>query len=115
MFGGNAGNDDNNNDFYQHLGKAEKDKRDYSGFNRPYGNGSRFSGGGSMNRDEIFDPSSDGVAGKLKEAALLYKIDEDEDVKDGYSFRPDGITRGFNPYPSRVWFLTTLLFTLLIT
>lgn len=110
IFGGNAGN---SNGFYQHLGKAEKDKRDYSGFNRQYGNGSRFSGGGSMNRDEIFDPSSDGVNGKLKEAALLYKIDDDEDVKDGYSFRPDGITRGFT-YP-RVWFLTTLIFTLLIT
>ncbi|CAA7026341.1 unnamed protein product [Microthlaspi erraticum] len=99
IFGGNAGNDDNSNGFYQHLGKAEKDKRDYSGFNRQYGNTSRFSGGGSMNRDEIFDPSSDGVDGKLKEAALLYKIDDDEDVKDGYTFRPDGNSRGFDPYP----------------
>lgn len=84
MFGGK---DEKTNSFFQHLGKAEKDKRDYTGFSRSQGNGSRF------------DPSSDGVDGKLKEAALIYNVDDDEGVKDGYSFRPDVNTWGVNPFP----------------
>ncbi|ESQ36177.1 hypothetical protein EUTSA_v10008508mg [Eutrema salsugineum] len=99
MFGGNSGNDEKSSGFYQHLNKAERDKRDYTGFNRSYGYGSRSSGGGSMNRDESFDPSSDGIDGKLKEAALLYNIDEDEGVKDGYPFRPDVNSWGVNHFP----------------
>ncbi|XP_009118457.1 uncharacterized protein LOC103843475 isoform X1 [Brassica rapa] len=84
MFGGK---DEKTNSFFQHLGKAEKDKRDYTGFSRSQGNGSRF------------DPSSDGVDGKLKEAALIYNVDDDEGVKDGYSFRPDVNTWGVNHFP----------------
>ncbi|KAH0913531.1 hypothetical protein HID58_036852 [Brassica napus] len=84
MFGGK---DEKTNSFFQHLGKAEKDKRDYTGFSRSQGNGSRF------------DPSSDGVDGKLKEAALIYNVDDDEGVKDGYSFRPDVNTWRVNPFP----------------
>ncbi|KFK43044.1 hypothetical protein AALP_AA1G071100 [Arabis alpina] len=91
MFGGFTGNDDKSNGFYQHLGKAEKDKRDYSGFNRS-SSGSRFS------RDESFDPSSDGVDGKLQEAALFHN-DDDDGVKDGYSFRPDFNSFGVNNFP----------------
>lgn len=102
MFGGFTGNDEKSNGFYKHLGKAEKDKRDYTGFNRP--NGSKSSAGGSMNRDESFDPSSDGVDGKLKEAALFNNFDEEEGVKDGYSFRPDFNSFGVSNFP-RVWFL----------
>ncbi|CAN6902825.1 unnamed protein product [Brassica oleracea] len=84
MFGGK---DEKANSFFQHLGKAEKDKRDYTGFSRSQGNGSRF------------DSSSDGVDGKLKEAALIYNVDEDEGVKDGYSFRPDVNSWGVNQFP----------------
>ncbi|CAF2116365.1 hypothetical protein Bca4012_097142 [Brassica carinata] len=84
MFGGK---DEKANSFFQHLGKAEKDKRDYTGFSRSQGNGSRF------------DPSSDGVDGKLKEAALIYNVDDDEGVKDGYSFRPDVNSWGVNQFP----------------
>ncbi|RID48897.1 hypothetical protein BRARA_I05373 [Brassica rapa] len=92
----NQGNDERTNSFFQHLGKAEKDKRgDYTGFSSSQGNGSR----GSMNKDESFDPSSDGVDGKLKEAALIYNVDDDEGVKDGYSFRPDVNSWGVNPLP----------------
>ncbi|KAL0732431.1 hypothetical protein Bca4012_008640 [Brassica carinata] len=61
--------------------------------------GSRFSSRGSVNRDDIFDPSSDGVDGKLKEAALIYNVDDDEGVKDGYSFRPDVNSWGVNHFP----------------
>ncbi|CAH2038689.1 unnamed protein product [Thlaspi arvense] len=100
MFGGDTGNDEKSSGFLQHLGKAEKDKRGYTGFNKSFGNGSRFSGGGSMNRDESFDPSSDGVDGKLKEAAgLLYNFDEDEGVKDAYPSRPDVNSWGVNHFP----------------
>ncbi|KAG5375746.1 hypothetical protein IGI04_040342 [Brassica rapa subsp. trilocularis] len=103
MFGGNTGNDEKSSSFFQHLGKAEKDKREYTGLGRSYGNGSR----GSVNRDEIFDPSSDGVDGKLKEAALIYNIDDDDEGggggggggKDGYSFRPDVNSWGANHFP----------------
>ncbi|CAN7066262.1 unnamed protein product [Brassica oleracea var. botrytis] len=84
MFGGK---DEKANSFFQHLGKAEKDKRDYTGFSRSQGNGSSL------------DPSSDGVDGKLKEAALIYNIDDDEGVKDGYSFRPDVNSWGVNQFP----------------
>ncbi|VVA90280.1 unnamed protein product [Arabis nemorensis] len=98
MFGGFTGNDENSNGFYKHLGKAEKDKRDYTGFNRS-SSGSRFSGGGSSNRDESFDPSSDGVDGKLKEAALFNNLEDDEGVKDGYFFRPDFNRFGVNHFP----------------
>ncbi|CAF1924062.1 BnaC05g05010D [Brassica napus] len=97
MFGGNSGNDEKSSSFFQHLGKAEKDKREYTGLGRSYGNGSR----GSVSRDETFDPSSDGVDGKLKEAALIYNIDDDEGggAKDGYSFRPDVNSWGANRFP----------------
>ncbi|KAJ4895405.1 Ribosomal protein S18 [Raphanus sativus] len=91
MFGGGQ-TDNDTSGFFQHLGKAEKDKRDYTGLSRPpQRNGSRFSSSrGSVNRDETFEPSSDGVDGKLKKAALIYNVDDDEGgVKDGYSFRPD--------------------------
>lgn len=95
MFGGNSGgNDGKSSDFYQHLSKAEKDKRELG---RSYGkDGSRGS-----NRDETFDPSSDGVDGKLKEAALIYNIDDEEGgvKKDGYSFRPDVNSWGANHFP----------------
>lgn len=92
MFGGNTGNDEKSSSFFQHLGKAEKDKREYTGLGRSYGNGSR---------GETFDPSSDGVDGKLKEAALIYNIDDDEGGggKDGYSFRPDVNSWGANHFP----------------
>lgn len=98
MFGGGQADNDTNG-FFQHLGKAEKDKRDYTGLSRPQRNG-------SVNRDETFDPSSDGVDGKLKEAALIYNVDDDEGgVKDGYSFRPD-----VNHFPRvRVCFLMRCL------
>ncbi|KAJ4868001.1 Ribosomal protein S18 [Raphanus sativus] len=95
MFGGNSGgNDGKSGEFYQHLSKAQKDKRELG---RSYGkDGSRGS-----NRDETFDPSSDGVDGKLKEAALIYNIDDDEEgvKKDGYSFRPDVNSWGANHFP----------------
>ncbi|XP_010487230.1 PREDICTED: uncharacterized protein LOC104765241 [Camelina sativa] len=97
MFGDNTGNDEKSSGFFQHLGKAERDKRDFSGYNRS-GGGSRYSSGGSMNRDENFDPSSDGVDGKLKEAALLYNVDEADGLKE-YSFRPDFNYRGANNFP----------------
>lgn len=57
-----------------------------------------------MNRNESFDPSSDGVDGKLKEAALIFNTDEGEGFKDTYSFRPDSNNWGINNFP-RVWFL----------
>ncbi|XP_010457888.1 PREDICTED: uncharacterized protein LOC104739288 [Camelina sativa] len=97
MFGDNSGNDEKSSGFFQHLGKAERDKRDFSGYNRS-GGGSRYSAGGSMNRDESFDPSSDGVDGKLKEAALLYNVDEGDGLKE-YSFRPDFNFIGANNFP----------------
>ncbi|KAL0723776.1 hypothetical protein Bca4012_038375 [Brassica carinata] len=103
MFGGNTGNDEKSASFFQHLGKAEKDKREYTGLGRSYGNGSR--GGSNRNRDETFDPSSDGVDEKLKEASLLYNIDDDEGgVKDGYSFRPDVNSWGANHFPRGLGF-----------
>ncbi|CAH8385462.1 unnamed protein product [Eruca vesicaria subsp. sativa] len=104
VFGGNSGNDEKSSNFYQHLGKAEKDKRESTGFGRSYGNGSR---GGSVKREETFDPSSDGVDGKLKEAALHnvdVDVDEDEGVKDGYSFRPDVNSWGANHFPRDLGF-----------
>ncbi|KAJ0244873.1 Uncharacterized protein HA466_0183990 [Hirschfeldia incana] len=91
MFGGN---DDKSSSFFQHLGKAEKDKRESTGFGRSRGNGSR-----GNNRDETFDPSSDGVDDKLKEAALIYNVDDEGGAKDGYSFRPDVNSWGANHFP----------------
>ncbi|KAJ4915258.1 Ribosomal protein S18 [Raphanus sativus] len=76
------------------LARRRKDKRELG---RSYGkDGSRGS-----NRDETFDPSSDGVDGKLKEAALIYNIDDEEGgvKKDGYSFRPDVNSWGANHFP----------------
>ncbi|KAJ0250766.1 Uncharacterized protein HA466_0140510 [Hirschfeldia incana] len=98
MFGGGTtGSDEKINSFFHHLGKAEKDKRDYTGLSKSHGNGgSRFS---SVNRDETFDPSSDGVDGKLKGAALIYNVDDDEGLKDVYSFRPDVNSWGVNHFP----------------
>ena len=111
LFGDYTGNDEKSNDFFQHLSKAEKDKRDFNGYNRS--GGSRYSGGGSMSKDETFDPSSDGVDGKLKEAALAYNMDEGDGFKE-YSFRPDfNNSWGMNNFP-RVWFLTVLLLTMFI-
>ncbi|CAN8295183.1 unnamed protein product [Cochlearia groenlandica] len=92
--GGNIGNDDG---FNKHLDKAEKDRRDYGSFNRSCG--SIFSGGGgggSVNRDEIIDPFSDGVYGKLKEASSVFN-DEEYGVKDVYSLRT-----GYNNLPRDV-------------
>ncbi|KAL1202024.1 Small ribosomal subunit protein bS18c [Cardamine amara subsp. amara] len=99
LFGDFNGNDEKSSGFYQHLSKAEKDKRDFNGYNRSAG--SRYSGGGSMNRDESFDPSSDGVDGKLKEAALLFNTDEGEGFKDTYSLRPDSFNWGNNNFRNR--------------
>ncbi|KAG7596141.1 Ribosomal protein S18 [Arabidopsis suecica] len=97
LFGDYTGNDEKSNDFFQHLSKAEKDKRDFNGYNRS--GGSRYSGGGSMSKDETVDPSSDGVDGKLKEAALAYNMDEGDGFKE-YSFRPDfNNSWGMNNFP----------------
>ncbi|XP_023645704.1 uncharacterized protein LOC17896840 [Capsella rubella] len=95
MFGDFTGNDEKSSGFFQHLGRAERDKRGFSGYNRS--GGSRYSAGGSMNRDETFDPSSDGVDGKLKEAALFCNMDEGDGLKE-YSFRPDFNTKGLNNF-----------------
>lgn len=57
-----------------------------------------------MNRNESFDPSADGVDGKLREAALFNNMDEGDGLKE-YSFRPDfNNSRGINNF-ARVWFL----------
>ncbi|KAL0696597.1 hypothetical protein Bca4012_063777 [Brassica carinata] len=62
-----------------------------------------------MNMDERFDPSSDGVDGKLKEAVLLYNVDDEEGVKDDYSFRPDVNSWGANHFPRNVRFLAQFI------
>ncbi|XP_010557205.1 PREDICTED: uncharacterized protein LOC104826287 isoform X2 [Tarenaya hassleriana] len=93
IFGGNAGNDDKTNAFFQHLGRAEKEVRDWRGGR--FG-GSGFSGGGSNNDDigDGFDPLSDGIDGKLKKAAAFFEFDQDERPQDGYSFRPNAPSWG---------------------
>lgn len=55
----------------------EKDKRENTGLGRSYRNGLR----GSVNRDETCGLSSDGVDGKLKEAALLYNIVDEKELQ----------------------------------
>lgn len=39
--------------------------------------------------DESFNTLSDGLDGRLKEAAAYFQVDPDEIVKEDYTFRPD--------------------------
>ena len=55
----------------------EKDKHENTGLGRSYRNGLR----GFVKRDETCGLSSDGVDGKLKEAALLYNIDDEKELR----------------------------------
>lgn len=86
IFGDSTGNRPSPNSFFRKLDRAEK-SYDRSGPGSTFSTGNRSSFLDGL--DESFDSLSDGMDGKLKEAATYFKFDPDEIDKDDYAYRAD--------------------------
>ncbi|KAK4377662.1 hypothetical protein RND71_003958 [Anisodus tanguticus] len=86
IFGDSTGNRPSPNSFFRKLDRAEK-SYDRSGPGSTFSSGNRSSVLDGL--DESFDTLSDGMDGKLKEAARYFEFDPDEVEKDDYAYRSD--------------------------
>ncbi|KAH0721678.1 hypothetical protein KY290_005892 [Solanum tuberosum] len=86
IFGDSAGNRPSPNSFFRKLDDAEK-SYDRSGLGSTFSSGNRSSILDGL--DESFNTLSDGMDGKLKEAASYFQVDPDEVDKEDYAYRAD--------------------------
>lgn len=84
IFGENFGGNSKTDSFFEKLDKFGQ-TRDRVGSKS--GEGSGFSVLDGL--DESFNTLSDGMDGKLKEAATYFEFDPEEVQKEDYAFRPD--------------------------
>ncbi|XAR58908.1 hypothetical protein NMG60_11014486 [Bertholletia excelsa] len=82
IFGDVSGSSPMSSSFFEKLDRIEK-AHDRSKFG--VGKGSEFLDG----LDESFSTLSDGMGGKLKEAAKYFEYDSEEVEREDYTFRPD--------------------------
>lgn len=99
IFGDSTGNRPSQNSFFRKLDRAEK-SYDRSGPGSTFSTGNRSSFLDGL--DESFDSLSDGMDGKLKEAATYFKFDPDEIDKDDYAYRADMTFWPGNTYDIKV-------------
>ncbi|KAK2974620.1 hypothetical protein RJ640_025914 [Escallonia rubra] len=86
IFGNSTRSGQDSNSFFRKLDKAKKaHDMPASGSKSTGGKRSEFLDG----LDESFSTLSDGMDGKLKEAATFFELDEHELEKDDYCYRPD--------------------------
>ncbi|KAL5710248.1 hypothetical protein ACHQM5_020837 [Ranunculus cassubicifolius] len=85
IFGGYSGNNPENDSFYEKLDKLQKDR------SRRGGQLNNGGDGFSSDLDESFSTLSDGMDGKLKNAAKSYFEHDFEEIENDefYTFRPD--------------------------
>uniref|UniRef100_M1ARB7 Structural constituent of ribosome n=1 Tax=Solanum tuberosum TaxID=4113 RepID=M1ARB7_SOLTU len=86
IFGDSAGNRPSPNSFFRKLDDAEK-SYDRSSMGSTFSSGNRSSILDGL--DESFNTLSDGMDGKLKEAASYFQVDPDEVDKEDYAYRAD--------------------------
>ncbi|MCD7453947.1 hypothetical protein HAX54_022757 [Datura stramonium] len=86
IFGDSTGNRPSSTSFFRKLDRAEK-AYDRSGLGSTISSGNRSSILEGL--DQSFDTLSDGMDGKLEEAARYFEFDPDEVDKDDYTYRAD--------------------------
>ncbi|PHT36761.1 hypothetical protein CQW23_24461 [Capsicum baccatum] len=86
ILGDSTGNKPSPNSFFRKLGKVEK-AYDRSGLGSMFGSGNRSSILDGLG--ESFNTLSDGMDGKLKEAASYFEFDPNEVEKEDYAYRAD--------------------------
>ncbi|KAL3326770.1 hypothetical protein AABB24_037457 [Solanum stoloniferum] len=86
IFGDSVGNRPSPNSFFRKLDEAEK-SYDRSSMGSTFSSGNRSSILDGL--DESFNTLSDGMDGKLKEAASYFQVDPDEIDKEDYAYRAD--------------------------
>ncbi|KAH0748871.1 hypothetical protein KY290_028103 [Solanum tuberosum] len=86
IFGDSSGNRPSSNSFFRKLDDAEK-SYDRSSMGSTFNLGNRSSILDGL--DESFNTLSDGMDGKLKEAASYFQVDPDEVDKEDYAYRAD--------------------------
>ncbi|XP_049373181.1 uncharacterized protein LOC125838159 [Solanum verrucosum] len=86
IFGDSSGSRPSSNSFFRKLDDAEK-SYDRSSMGSTFNSGNRSSILDGL--DESFNTLSDGMDGKLKEAASYFQVDPDEVNKEDYAYRAD--------------------------
>lgn len=103
IFGDSAGNRPSPNSFFRKLDDAEK-SYDRSGLGSTFSSGNRSSILDGL--DESFNTLSDGMDGKLKEAASYFQVDPEEVGKEDYAYRADMTFWPGNTYELKVWLMS---------
>ncbi|KAH7549880.1 hypothetical protein ACOSP7_025130 [Xanthoceras sorbifolium] len=88
IFGGGVSDNSDYGSFFRKLDRLERG-RNRVGLGGVNGPSMLDRDEGSDADDERFDTLSDGMDGKLKNAAMYFKFDTEEVEQDGYTFRPD--------------------------